>query len=191
MKDDTVGTVNGEGDVELEEKSSFVSSTLTSVNGNAAEEKETAVNDVGDGKEEKDGGSNGYDTENNVIFASIGKAIPRQCVVNSKITDINTKDVFTVVSLNLSDDDWTSKHENLVNEVLQLSPSILCLQEIDEVYFKNLLDSALKSHGYMGLYRAEKAATKGLAMFYLLSSFEILHHRETEVHELLEKVNIL
>lgn len=130
-------------------------------------------------------GVNNSDTDNN--SASLGVSFSRRWVANPDLSDNAGKDSFSVVSYNLAEEDWSAKHQKLVDEVLQLSPSILCLQEIDEGYFKRLLDSALKSHGYIGLYKAGKLANKGLATFYLLSSFEVLHHRELEIQDLLEK----
>jgi mRNA deadenylase 3'-5' endonuclease subunit Ccr4 len=62
----------------------------------------------------------------------------------------------------------------IIHEILAYQADVICLQEVDEIVYDNLLDPVLRHYNYQGFYSVKQASgsQEGCAMFWSLNRFQ-------------------
>eukprot|EP00898_Chlorokybus_atmophyticus_P008916 jgi/Chlat1/9025/Chrsp94S08292 len=77
--------------------------------------------------------------------------------------------------------EWSHRQRLLLNEIKELSPDVMCLQEVDE--YDNLL-SELRLLGYDGVFQQRHGEnTDGCATFWKLARLQAVEHKVVEFQE--------
>ncbi|GAB6031000.1 hypothetical protein CHUAL_007820 [Chamberlinius hualienensis] len=135
---------------------------------------------------------NENDDEEEVFCLTMNTKLLRRRVVSARryldTCENDTQPIsFAIVSYNLLGKDWSTNHQKLIDEILRLNPSILCLQDVSEVYYKNFLVASLEKLNFKSVYVPSESKEIGLATFIKTSSFEIVQHKDYTVRNLIDK----
>ncbi|KAK7492018.1 hypothetical protein BaRGS_00016682 [Batillaria attramentaria] len=118
---------------------------------------------------------------------------------------VDPADTFSVVSYNIlaechrtkTDYSYTAleflgleyRHAQLMRELQYLDADIVCLQEVDPIYFENILLPAMQKLGYEGLVkkRTKYHMDEGEATFYKMDIFELETSEGVSLTEVIHK----
>jgi len=76
---------------------------------------------------------------------------------------------------------WRFRRQNLLNEILNYQPDIICLQEVDHF---DWFQQNLARHGYCGLYKQRPDMADGSAIFYKTDRFKLIEQRGFDYNSL-------
>ncbi|KAJ8598977.1 hypothetical protein CTAYLR_009260 [Chrysophaeum taylorii] len=85
--------------------------------------------------------------------------------------------------------DWQYRFRRLVDEIIDVDPDVLCLQEAQRDHYERDVEPALEARGYEGIFAQkarEGAAGKvdGCAMFWKRAKFRLSEHRTVSFNDL-------
>ncbi|XP_077991188.1 protein angel homolog 2-like [Glandiceps talaboti] len=79
---------------------------------------------------------------------------------------------------------WNYRKSNLLREIKELNPDVLCLQEVQEDHFNNFFQPQLALLGYDGVYKRRTGNKHdGCATFHRRSKFDLVSHKLVEYYK--------
>lgn len=86
---------------------------------------------------------------------------------------------------------WHYRKRNLLKELLNYMPDIMCLQEVQSDHYASFLQPELQKHGYMAIYKKKTTemytgnsyAMDGCATFYRRDKFQLVKKYEVEFNK--------
>ena len=89
---------------------------------------------------------------------------------------------------------WDYRFQNLLREILDASPDVVCLQEIQADHYENHVYAALSEAGYEGVYKQKTRQSMGLAgkvdgcaLFWRRSKFHLVESYSIEFNEVAQR----
>ena len=89
---------------------------------------------------------------------------------------------------------WDYRFQNILREILDASPDVLCLQEVQADFYENHVYAALSEHGYEGVYKQKTRQSMGLAgkvdgcaLFWRRSKFHLVESYSIEFNEVAQR----
>lgn len=89
---------------------------------------------------------------------------------------------------------WDYRFQNILREIMDASPDVLCLQEIQADHYENHVYSALSDAGYEGVYKQKTRQSMGLAgkvdgcgLFWKRSKFHLVESYSIEFNEVAQR----
>jgi CCR4-NOT transcription complex subunit 6 len=89
---------------------------------------------------------------------------------------------------------WDYRFQNILREILDAVPEVLCLQEIQADYYENHVYGALSDAGYEGVYKQKTRQSMGLAgkvdgcaIFWRRTKFHLIESYSIEFNELAQR----
>jgi CCR4-NOT transcription complex subunit 6 len=89
---------------------------------------------------------------------------------------------------------WDYRFQNMLREILDASPDVLCLQEIQADHYENHVYAALSDAGYEGVYKQKTRPSMGLAgkvdgcaLFWRRSKFHLVESYSIEFNEVAQR----
>jgi CCR4-NOT transcription complex subunit 6 len=89
---------------------------------------------------------------------------------------------------------WDYRFHNILREILDAAPEVLCLQEIQADHYENHVYGALSDAGYEGVYKQKTRQSMGLAgkvdgcaLFWLRSRFHLIESYSIEFNDLAQR----
>ncbi|XP_070571025.1 protein angel homolog 2-like [Ptychodera flava] len=80
--------------------------------------------------------------------------------------------------------DWNYRKQNILREIKDLIPDIMCLQEVEEDPFNNFFQPQLAILGYDGVFKKRTGDKQdGCAIFYKNSVFRLVKHKLVEYYK--------
>lgn len=86
------------------------------------------------------------------------------------------------------------RFHNILREVLDVNPDVVCLQEVQADHYENFVYNAFSDAGYEGVYKAKTRASMGMvgkvdgcALFWRRSKFHIIESYSIEMNELAQR----
>lgn len=89
---------------------------------------------------------------------------------------------------------WEYRFQNMLREILDASPDVLCLQEIQADHYENHIYAAFSEVGYEGVYKQKTRQSMGLAgkvdgcaLFWKRSKFHLIESYSIEFNEVAQR----
>jgi len=89
---------------------------------------------------------------------------------------------------------WDFRFQNILREIMDASPEVLCLQEIQADHYENHIYAALSDAGYEGVFKQKTRQSMGLAgkvdgcaLFWRRSKFHLVESYSIEFNELAQR----
>mmetsp|Transcript_27630 Transcript_27630/g.41817 ORF Transcript_27630/g.41817 Transcript_27630/m.41817 type:complete len:627 (+) Transcript_27630:294-2174(+) len=89
---------------------------------------------------------------------------------------------------------WDYRFQNIMREILDASPDVLCLQEVQADHYENHLYAALSDQGYEGVFKQKTRQSMGLAgkvdgcaLFWRRTKFVLVESYSIEFNELAQR----
>jgi len=89
---------------------------------------------------------------------------------------------------------WDYRFQNILREVLDVSPDIVCLQEVQADHYENHLYAAMSENGYEGVYKQKTRQSMGIAgkvdgcaLFWRRNKFVLIESYSIEFNELAQR----
>lgn len=89
---------------------------------------------------------------------------------------------------------WEFRFQNILREILDASPDVICLQEVQADYYETHVYNALSDAGFEGVYKQKTRASMGLAgkvdgcgLFWRRSKFHLVESYSIEFNELAQR----
>jgi CCR4-NOT transcription complex subunit 6 len=89
---------------------------------------------------------------------------------------------------------WEFRFQNILREILDACPDVICLQEVQADHYETHLYNALSEHGFEGVYKQKTRASMGLAgkvdgcaLFWRRSKFHLVESYSIEFNELAQR----
>jgi CCR4-NOT transcription complex subunit 6 len=89
---------------------------------------------------------------------------------------------------------WDYRFQNIIRELLDASPDVICLQEIQADHYESHIYNALSDAGFEGVYKQKTRAAMGLAgkvdgcaLFWRRSKFHLVESYSIEFNELAQR----
>jgi len=89
---------------------------------------------------------------------------------------------------------WEYRFHNIMREVIDASPDVLCLQEVQADHYENHLYASMSEQGYEGVYKQKTRQSMGLAgkvdgcaLFWRRSKFHLVESYSIEFNELAQR----
>mmetsp|Transcript_10299 Transcript_10299/g.28413 ORF Transcript_10299/g.28413 Transcript_10299/m.28413 type:complete len:675 (+) Transcript_10299:294-2318(+) len=89
---------------------------------------------------------------------------------------------------------WDYRFQNILREIMDASPEVLCLQEIQADHYENHIYAALSEAGYEGVFKQKTRQSMGLAgkvdgcaLFWRRSKFHLVESYSIEFNELAQR----
>jgi len=89
---------------------------------------------------------------------------------------------------------WDYRFQNILREVLDASPDVICLQEVQADHYENHLYTAMSDAGYEGVYKQKTRQSMGLAgkvdgcaLFWRRTKFVLIESYSIEFNELAQR----
>lgn len=89
---------------------------------------------------------------------------------------------------------WDYRCQNILREIVDASPDVVCLQEIQADHYENHFYAAMSEHGYEGVYKQKTRQSMGLvgkvdgcALFWRRTKFVLVESYSIEFNELAQR----
>jgi len=89
---------------------------------------------------------------------------------------------------------WEFRFQNLLREILDASPDVICLQEVQADHYETHVYNALSEAGFEGVYKQKTRASMGLAgkvdgcaLFWRRAKFHLVESYSIEFNELAQR----
>jgi CCR4-NOT transcription complex subunit 6 len=89
---------------------------------------------------------------------------------------------------------WEYRFQNIVREILDAGPDVLCLQEIQADHYEAHVYAALSEHGYEGVFKQKTRQSMGLAgkvdgcaLFWRRTKFHLVESYSIEFNEVAQR----
>eukprot|EP00545_Synedropsis_sp_CCMP1620_P013445 CAMPEP_0119014934 /NCGR_PEP_ID=MMETSP1176-20130426/10467_1 /TAXON_ID=265551 /ORGANISM="Synedropsis recta cf, Strain CCMP1620" /LENGTH=570 /DNA_ID=CAMNT_0006968185 /DNA_START=500 /DNA_END=2209 /DNA_ORIENTATION=+ len=89
---------------------------------------------------------------------------------------------------------WDYRFQNILREIMDASPDVVCLQEVQADHYENHLYAAMSEHGYEGVYKQKTRQSMGLAgkvdgcaLFWRRTKFVLIESYSIEFNELAQR----
>lgn len=89
---------------------------------------------------------------------------------------------------------WDFRFQNILREIMDASPEVLCLQEVQADHYENHIYAALSDAGYEGVFKQKTRQSMGLAgkvdgcaLFWRRSKFHLVESYSIEFNELAQR----
>mmetsp|Transcript_24542 Transcript_24542/g.27546 ORF Transcript_24542/g.27546 Transcript_24542/m.27546 type:complete len:592 (+) Transcript_24542:9-1784(+) len=89
---------------------------------------------------------------------------------------------------------WDYRFQNILREILDVSPDVVCLQEVQADYYENQFYAAMSEAGYEGVYKQKTRQSMGLAgkvdgcaLFWKRTKFHLVESYSIEFNELAQR----
>jgi len=89
---------------------------------------------------------------------------------------------------------WDYRFQNILREIIDVSPDVICLQEIQADHYENHFYAAMSEQGYEGVYKQKTRQSMGLAgkvdgcgVFWRRSKFHFAESYSIEFNELAQR----
>lgn len=89
---------------------------------------------------------------------------------------------------------WDFRFQNLLREIMDASPEVLCLQEVQADHYENHIYAAMSDAGYEGVFKQKTRQSMGLAgkvdgcaLFWRRSKFHLVESYSIEFNELAQR----
>ncbi|KAL7570079.1 hypothetical protein ACA910_017111 [Epithemia clementina (nom. ined.)] len=89
---------------------------------------------------------------------------------------------------------WDYRFQNILREIMDASPEVLCLQEVQADHYENHVYAALSDAGYEGVFKQKTRQSMGLAgkvdgcaLFWRRSKFHLIESYSIEFNELAQR----
>mmetsp|Transcript_27964 Transcript_27964/g.46262 ORF Transcript_27964/g.46262 Transcript_27964/m.46262 type:complete len:638 (-) Transcript_27964:244-2157(-) len=89
---------------------------------------------------------------------------------------------------------WEYRFHNIMREIVDASPDVVCLQEVQADHYENHLYAAMSDQGYEGVYKQKTRQSMGLAgkvdgcaLFWRRSKFHLVESYSIEFNELAQR----
>lgn len=89
---------------------------------------------------------------------------------------------------------WEFRFQNILREILDACPDVICLQEVQADHYETHLYNALSDNGFEGVYKQKTRASMGLAgkvdgcaLFWRRSKFHLVESYSIEFNELAQR----
>lgn len=89
---------------------------------------------------------------------------------------------------------WEFRFQNILREVLDACPDVICLQEVQADHYETHLYNALSENGFEGVYKQKTRASMGMAgkvdgcaLFWRRSKFHLVESYSIEFNELAQR----
>lgn len=84
--------------------------------------------------------------------------------------------------------------QNILREIIDASPDVICLQEVQADYYENHVYAAMSEHGYEGVYKQKTRQSMGMAgkvdgcaLFWRRTKFVLVESYSIEFNELAQR----
>lgn len=81
---------------------------------------------------------------------------------------------------------WERRRDLIIGEILEKTPDIVCLQEVDDVHFQDFYSPVLEKFGFSGRFnprRLDGSKPDGVAIFYRTSTFNLLECHPVDLNK--------
>jgi len=89
---------------------------------------------------------------------------------------------------------WDYRFQNIMREVIDAAPDVLCLQEVQADHYENHLYAAMSDQGFEGVYKQKTRQSMGLAgkvdgcaLFWRRTKFHLVESYSIEFNELAQR----
>jgi len=89
---------------------------------------------------------------------------------------------------------WEYRFHNIMREIIDASPDVVCLQEVQADHYENHLYASMSEQGYEGVYKQKTRQSMGLAgkvdgcaLFWRRSKFHLVESYSIEYNELAQR----
>jgi CCR4-NOT transcription complex subunit 6 len=89
---------------------------------------------------------------------------------------------------------WDFRFQNILREIVDASPEVICLQEIQADHYENHVYGAMSEHGFEGVYKQKTRQSMGLAgkvdgcaLFWRRSKFHLVESYSIEFNEVAQR----
>lgn len=89
---------------------------------------------------------------------------------------------------------WEFRFQNILREILDACPDVICLQEVQADHYETHLYNALSDNGFEGVYKQKTRASMGMAgkvdgcaLFWRRSKFHLVESYSIEFNELAQR----
>jgi len=89
---------------------------------------------------------------------------------------------------------WEYRFHNIMREIVDASPDVVCLQEVQADHYENHLYASMSDQGYEGVYKQKTRQSMGLAgkvdgcaLFWRRSKFHLVESYSIEFNELAQR----
>lgn len=89
---------------------------------------------------------------------------------------------------------WDYRFQNILREILDACPDVICLQEVQADYYETHIYNALSENGFEGVYKQKTRAAMGMAgkvdgcaLFWRRSKFHLVESYSIEFNELAQR----
>jgi len=89
---------------------------------------------------------------------------------------------------------WDYRFQNIMREIIDASPDVICLQEIQADHYENHLYAAMSEQGFEGVYKQKTRQSMGLegkvdgcALFWRRTKFHLVESYSIEFNELAQR----
>ena len=89
---------------------------------------------------------------------------------------------------------WEYRFHNIMREIVDASPDVVCLQEVQADHYENHLYASMNDQGYEGVYKQKTRQSMGLAgkvdgcaLFWRRSKFHLVESYSIEFNELAQR----
>eukprot|EP00934_Nitzschia_sp_Nitz4_P007663 Nitzschia sp. Nitz4//scaffold2_size372955//184913//186912//NITZ4_000427-RA/size372955-processed-gene-0.508-mRNA-1//-1//CDS//3329546790//7653//frame0 len=89
---------------------------------------------------------------------------------------------------------WDYRFQNIMREIIDVSPDVICLQEVQADHYENHLYAAMSDQGYEGVYKQKTRDAMGMAgkvdgcaLFWRRSKFHLVESYSIEFNELAQR----
>jgi len=89
---------------------------------------------------------------------------------------------------------WDYRFQNIMREIIDASPDVICLQEVQADHYENHIYAAMSDQGYEGVYKQKTRQSMGLAgkvdgcaLFWRRSKFHLAESYSIEFNELAQR----
>lgn len=89
---------------------------------------------------------------------------------------------------------WDYRFQNILREIMEASPDVVCLQEVQADHYENHLYAAMNDAGYEGVYKQKTRQSMGLAgkvdgcaLFWRRTKFVLIESYSIEFNELAQR----
>ena len=89
---------------------------------------------------------------------------------------------------------WEFRFQNILREIIDACPDVICLQEVQADHYETHLYNALSENGFEGVYKQKTRASMGLAgkvdgcaLFWRRSKFHLVESYSIEFNELAQR----
>lgn len=89
---------------------------------------------------------------------------------------------------------WDYRFQNIMREIIDASPDVICLQEVQADHYENHIYAAMSDQGYEGVYKQKTRQSMGLAgkvdgcaLFWRRAKFHLAESYSIEFNELAQR----